>query len=63
VLNVHYDEQPGPGEARVAVMNTRETEERLALVAPTDAEIDEAIRDTVLFHLEAKLTRVMPAAT
>jgi len=64
VLNVHYSQQPEKGEARLAVMNTRETDERLALTPPTDGEIDDAIRDAVLFHLEsAKLARAVPAAT
>lgn len=59
-LNIHYDEQPGTGEARCAVMNTRETEEQFGIPPPTESDIDNAIRRGVMFHLgNAKLLRAI----
>jgi UDP-glucose 4-epimerase len=56
-LDIHYDEQPGTGEARRALMNTRETEEHFGLRPPEESDIDNAIRRGVTFQLEsAKLT-------
>ena len=51
-LNIRFDDQPGPGEVRRAVLDTTSLEARLGLQPPSAEDVDAAIRDAVLFQLE-----------
>lgn len=62
-LNIQFDEHTGPGEARCAVLDTSAVEERLGLTPPSESDIDEAIREAVLYQLEhANVFKAQPAS-
>jgi UDP-glucose 4-epimerase len=64
VLNVHFQERPGVGEASAVGLDTSATEERLGIKPLSESDVVQAIREAVLFYLEqAKTARAVSASS